>query len=248
MERDNQGQSPCRESFMDSGMYAALSGNLVAMRRLDVVANNLANIGTAGFKKDRIMFESLLENAATPNQTRDRMDTDYSLGPSRHTGNSLDLAVEGDGFFVVNTPQGTAYTRQGRFHLGANGRLLTSEGYEVQGGGAITITGSNLVIDTKGRISVAGKEIATLDIVDFPKPYSLKKVGSTLFVPGDDQTATQTPRNLLVRQGYLEESNVNSIQEMAQLIETNRFFEACQKVMKSYDEIKDKAANEIGKL
>ncbi len=233
---------------MDSGMYAALSGNLIAMKKLDVVANNLANIGTAGFKKDRIMFESLLDNAANPNQAGDRMDTDYSAGSTRQTGNTLDLALEGDGFFVVNTPQGTAYTRQGRFHLGSNGKLLTNEGYEVQGGGTISLPGGKLDIDSKGRISVAGKDVATLDIVDFPKPYSLKKVGSTLFVPADEQSYPVSARNTRVQQGFLEDSNVNAIQEMAQLIETNRFFEACQKVMKSHDEMKDKAVNELGKL
>ena len=233
---------------MDSGMYAALSGNMVAMRKLDVVANNLANIGTAGFKKDRIMFESLLEKAASPNQTADRMDTDFTVGPAKETGNSLDLALEGDGFFVVNTPQGPAYTRQGRFHLGTNGRLLTSEGFEVQGGGAITLSGGKPDIDAKGRISVGGKEVGTLDIVDFPKPYALKKAGNTLFVPADEQTAAQPAKTTRVQQGFLEDSNVNSIQEMTQLIETNRFFEACQKVIKSYDEMKDKAVNELGKL
>ena len=125
---------------MNSGMYAALTGNINAMRRLDVVSNNLANANTAGFKKDRMTFESVLNTAnssaqppgggdATPVFSGDRFFTDYSAGPLQQTGNPFDLALEGDGFFVVDTPQGKAYTRQGTFHLNSEGKFMTSDGY-----------------------------------------------------------------------------------------------------------------------
>ena len=107
---------------MNSGMYAAISGNLSAMRRLDVVSNNLANASTPGFKADEIQFESVLANAKNdaqgPVYSNERFSTDFSPGTLQRSDNVLDLALDGEGFFVVNTPQGPGYTRQGNFHRG----------------------------------------------------------------------------------------------------------------------------------
>jgi flagellar basal-body rod protein FlgG len=245
---------------MNSGIYAALSGNIAAMKRLDLQANNLANVNTAGFKRDRMSFESLLASAGTQLRTPTGVpgdvpihadtifSTDHSQGPVNQTGNTFDVAIDGSGFFVVNTPEGKAYTRQGNFRLDAAGKLMTAEGYEVLGGGPITISGSRVDINTKGEITVDGSQVGTLDVVDFPKPYALQKKGGTLFVPTDPQ-ATPTPvTSEPVRQGYLEQSNVNAIQEMVQLIETNRFFEMCSKAVKAFDDMAAKAANEVGKI
>jgi len=241
---------------MNSGLYAALSGNLAAMRRLDVISNNLANANTAGFKKDRIAFESLLALRAgeAPEkaglvQANDVYFTDYSAGPVKQTGNTLDFAIEGDGFFAVNTPQGPAYTRQGNFERNAAGRLVTNEGYEVLGsGGPITINGSRVEVSARGEIMVDGVQVATLQVVDFPKPYAFQKTGSSLFVPSDPGATAQPVRTVSVKQGYLEGSNVSVVQEMVQMIEANRYFEACQRVVKSYDDAAGKAANDIGRI
>ncbi len=241
---------------MNSGLYAALSGNLAAMRRLDIISNNLANANTAGFKKDRMAFESLLALRAgeAPEkaglvQADNIYYTDYSAGPIKQTGNSLDLAIEGDGFFTVNTPQGRAYTRQGNFQRNAAGRLVTNEGNEVVGsGGPITINGSRVEVSAKGEVVVDGVQVATLEVVDFPKPYAFQKTGGALFVPSDPQATPQPVRTASVKQGHLEESNVSVVQEMVQMIEANRYFEACQRVVKSYDEAAGKAANDIGRV
>ena len=242
---------------MNSGMYAALSGNIAAMRRLDIITNNLANANTAGFKKDRLAFESLLavRSGEAPEkaglvQADNIYYTDYSAGPIKQTGNTLDLAIEGDGFFTVNTPQGRAYTRQGNFQRNAAGRLVTNEGNEVvaSGGGPITINGSRVEIGAKGEVMVDGVQVATLEIVDFPKPYALQKTGSALFVPSDPQSVPQPLGTAPVMQGHLEESNVSVVQEMVQMIEANRYFEACQRVVKSYDDAAGKAANDIGRV
>lgn len=243
---------------MNSGMYAALSGNLAAMRRLDVLTNNLANVNTAGFKKDRLTFESLVTNAKnltqganpgnTPVLSGDRFYTDFSQGLLKQTGNTLDLALEGDGFFVINTPQGKAYTRQGNFQRDANGKLVTIDGYEVLGSGPITIENGKVDIDTRGNVVVNGVPVATLQVVDFPKPYALQKIGNAMFVPSDPQATPQPVTVPRVSQGAIEDSNVNTIQEMAYLIETNRFFETCQKVVRSYDDMAAKAANDLGKM
>jgi flagellar basal-body rod protein FlgG len=241
---------------MNSGLYAALSGNIAAMRRLDVITNNLANANTAGFKKDRIAFESLLALRAgeAPEkaglvQAGNIYFTDYSAGPVKQTGNTLDLAIEGDGFFTVNTPEGRAYTRQGNFQRNAAGRLVTNEGNEVIGnGGPVTINGSRVEIGAKGEVMVDGVQVAMLEVVDFPKPYALQKAGSALFVPSDPQAAPQPVRMVTVKQGFLEESNVSVAQEMVQMIEANRYFEACQRVVKSYDDVAGRAANDIGRV
>ncbi|TWJ18052.1 flagellar basal-body rod protein FlgF [Geobacter argillaceus] len=241
---------------MNSGLYTALSGNLAAMRRLDVISNNLANANTAGFKKDRVAFESLLALRAgeAPEkaglvQADNIYFTDYSAGPVKQTGNTLDLAIDGDGFFAVNTPQGRAYTRQGNFQRNAAGRLVTNDGYEVVGsGGPVTINGSRVEVSARGEVMVDGEQVATLEVVDFPKPYALQKAGSALFVPADPQAAPQPVRTASVRQGHLEDSNVSVVQEMVQMIEANRYFEACQRVVKSYDDAAGKAANDIGRV
>lgn len=243
---------------MNSGMYAALTGNLSAQRRLDVVSNNLANANTTGFKADRIQFESILANVKNstdgPVFSNDRYSTDFSSGGLQQTGNALDVALEGDGFFVVNTPQGIAYTRQGSFHRSANGRLVTADGYEVQGsGGAITVNGGKVEIGNDGTVSVqqagqtAATTVGTLTTVDFPKPYAMEKLGNGLFRPSDPQAAT-VASTAGVKQGYLETSNVKAVVEMSRLIEASRYFEICAKAVKTYDDMNNRAANDLGKI
>ena len=245
---------------MNSGMYAAVSGNMVSAQRLEVITNNLANINTVGFKKDRMIFDTMLNSAKNPTQPAGMLtdapvlsaytvDTDYSAGPQKQTGNPLDLALDGSGFFVVNTPQGKAYTRQGNFHLDAGGKVVTADGYEVQaGGGPVTIKGGKVDINEKGEVSVDGQQVSTLSVVDFPKPYQMQKIGSAMFVPADPAVTEQPASGALVRQGALEDSNVHPLLEMANLIETTRFFESCVKTIQSYDEMASKAANDLGRV
>lgn len=244
---------------MNSGMYSALSGNIAAMKRMDIISNNLANVNTPGFKKDKMTFEGMLVGAATPlavpqSKTADpilqKEDVyiDYTTGPVSQTGNSLDMAIDGDGFFTVTTPNGIAYTRQGNFRLTADGTLVTSDGFPVMGqGGEIHIKGSNVEINAKGEITVDGEAAGALNVVDFPKPYKLTKTGSALFVPSDPQATPQAAK-AEVRQGHLEGANVDPVSEMVQMIETNRYFDACQRVILSYDSMASKAANDLGKL
>jgi len=237
---------------MNSGMYAALSGNLSALRRLEVISNNLANASTPGFKGDQIQFESVLAAVKNPTQgpvfSNEQFFTDFTAGSLQKSDNVLDLALDGDGFFVLNTPQGTAYTRQGNFHRGAGGRLVNADGYEVQGkNGPISVAGGRIDIGATGVVTVDGVAAGTLAQIDFPKPYALSKAGGGLFVPADPQAPT-TPAAAEVKQGYLEGSNVKVIVEMARMIEASRYFESCAKAVKSYDDLTAKAANELGKV
>jgi flagellar basal-body rod protein FlgG len=244
---------------MNSGMYSALSGNLAAMTRMDIISNNLANVNTPGFKKDKVTFEGLLSSATAPPAVpqsltadpilqRENVFVDYASGPVVQTGNPLDMTIDGDGFFAISTPEGIAYTRQGNFRLSADGTLVTADGYPVQGqGGSIRISGSKVEIDAKGLVRVDGEESGSISVLDFPKPYALKKTGSALFVPSDPESAPQSASGAL-RQGHLEGSNVETVSEMVQMIENSRYFEACQKVILSFNDLTSKAANELGRL
>jgi len=244
---------------MNSGMYSALSGSLTAMKRLDVISNNLANVNTPGFKKDKMAFESMLAgnvnpplvpqgSTADPILQKENLYIDYSSGPVSQTGNVLDLAIDGDGFFVVSTPNGPAYTRQGNFRSSADGTLVTADGYPVLGdGGPVKLPGGTIDVGSDGVVTVDGVPSGTLSLVDFQKPYKLTKTGSALFVPSDPQAKPQQATGN-VRQGHLEGSNVETITEMVQMIETSRYFETCQRVIRGFDDMASKAANDIGRL
>ncbi len=258
---------------MNSGMYSALSGNITAMRRLDVIASNLANVGTTGFKQDRLAFESVLAGnlnppaipdaqTADPALLRETLITDFSSGSQVQTGNTYDVAIQGEGFFAVRTPDGVAYTRNGNFRLSNDGTLVTSSGFPVLsiGGGrpedaqpirinvAAQPGGIKPVIDSQGNITLNGEQSGGLAIFDFPKPYRLTKQAGSLFVP-ENGTAPQVANgSTAVSQGYLEQSNVNSISEMVQMIETSRYFETCQKMVRSFDDMTGKAVNDLARV
>ncbi|MBJ6724818.1 flagellar basal-body rod protein FlgF [Geomesophilobacter sediminis] len=240
---------------MNSGMYAALSGSISAQKRLEVLTNNLANANTTGFKADRIEFQSLLaqKTGATPNSetpvfSTETFSTDFTSGTLQHTENLLDVALQGDGFFVVNTPNGPAYTRQGNFHRAASGRIVNADGYEVQGTGNLSVNASRIEITGKGEIMADGVQQGTLTVVDFPKPYQMNKVGNGLFAPANAQAAPTAVTTTEVKQGYLEGSNVQVVREMARMIEASRYFDICTRAVRNYDDISSKAANDLGKI
>ncbi|MRR05582.1 MAG: flagellar basal-body rod protein FlgF [Deltaproteobacteria bacterium] len=243
---------------MNSGIYGAISGNLAMMNQLDVLANNLANVNTPGFKKDTISFEAVMAASAlqgsdgsadTPALATGSYSIDYSAGSVKVTGNTFDIALDGDGFFAINTPQGKAYTRQGNFKMDANSKLVTADGYEVLGGGSpIIINGGSVSFDAKGKIFVEGQEAGSIDVLDFPKPYDLRKIGSALFMPNDPDATPQATKDTVVRQGYLEGSNVNALEEMVRMIETTRSSETCQRMVQNYDQLTGKAVNDLGKV
>ncbi|HOQ63825.1 MAG TPA: flagellar basal-body rod protein FlgF [Clostridia bacterium] len=244
---------------MNSGMYSALSGSIAAMKRLDIISNNLANVNTPGFKKDKMLFESMLNSnaygptvpngsTADPILQKDSVYIDYSHGSVTQTGNVLDLAIDGDGFFIVNTPEGPAYTRQGNFRIAADGTLVTSDGHPVMGdGGPLILQGGIVDVNSEGMVKVDGSPVGTLSVVDFPKPYRMTKIGSALFRPSDAQMQPK-PKEFSVRQGHLESSNVDAITEMVQMIETSRYFDSCQRVIRGFDDMAAKAVGELGKV
>ncbi|MBI3803025.1 MAG: flagellar basal-body rod protein FlgF [Nitrospirae bacterium] len=250
---------------MDS-VYPVLSGALAQEKRLEVITNNLANINTAGFKKDQPLFEGMglppgpnggPGGGMTPSPTFEmlqRISTDFSPGSIRTTGEPLDLAVDGEGFFAVQTPRGIRYTRGGSFTIDAQGQLTTHDGFPLLGsGGPITVPPGVVQVDTEGRISVKGTEVGaqstdidTLPLYRFSDRSQLKKVGQTLFeTPGGNATPFSEGR---ISQGALEESNVNPVEEMVSMITVMRLYESAQKAIQTADEVATKASNEVGRL
>lgn len=282
---------------MVRGLYTGAAGMVVQMHKMDTLSNNLANVDLDGYKKDIAVHKAFPEMLIRrlnddgvyifPLGSADVMPivgklgtgveqnevfTVFSQGALKQTDSGFDAALDGSGFFAVQTPMGERYTRNGAFTLGKEGYLVTKEGYPVLGqNGPINIKENNFIIDPKGRIfrndkfaedpdrlvSMAENEwdetslIDTLKIVDFQEERYLKKQGGSLWkdTPESGEAfilqGAELPK---VCQGFIEGSNVNPVREMVNMIEVNRAYEANQKVVQSYDSINGKLINEAIKV
>jgi flagellar basal-body rod protein FlgF len=244
---------------MIRGLYTAASGLTVQWERQEAIANNLANADTVGYKRDDMIGTSFGEymiyavragNAryignASSGSVGFETVTDYSPGELRQTGNPLDLALEGEGFFVVQTPQGERLTRNGDFTLDQAGNLVNHQGYPVLGeNGPIVLRGSAAEILADGRVRVGGEVIDRLRVVKPQVGTALRKEGANLYGGGSWTAATGSQ----VRQGFLEGSNVQTVMEMVRMIEVSRAYEANQKVLAAHDSALEKAVNEVGRV
>jgi flagellar basal body rod protein FlgG len=218
--------------------------------RNNIVANNLANINTIGFKKDNIFFRMLEEEIEEGRNTE--QITDFSQGYLEETNNHLDIAISGKGFFTLETEDGFAYTREGHFTLDEDGILRTTSGLGVMGkSGLISLRTDlhepdDIVITQNGEILVDEEEVGELLIFDFENEQSLKKIGSNLFVTTDNSVGFEVYEPIL-QQGFLERSNVNPAQEMIDLISIQRQFESVQRMVRTMDEIFNHAVNKLGR-
>ena len=225
---------------MSSGFYTTYLGMQARQDAMDVLANNLANVNTTGFKGDAAFFRAY-QNALDDAGDQTNIDkstnlentkTDFSTGALHTTGRELDAAIDGEGFFVVQTPGGERYTRDGSFTLNSNGQLVTHDGYTVTGrSGPITLPPGMITIDPAGNISVDGATVDTLKVVKFAQTSTLAKEGRNLFQQMDPKNAPLTIENPNVQQGQLENSNVNAIHEMVTMMKYMREFESLQKML-----------------
>ena len=202
----------------------------------ELVANNLANATTAGFKAQRA-FRTLLNQSVkgSAKQTL-RLYTSFEQGPIERTDRPLDLAINGEGFFVIDTPFGERYTRCGAFTLSSNGLLTTMSGEPVLGsGGPIPIDGQEITIGRDGTVYVDGDEVGTLRIVRFDDPQRLVREGNR-FAAGGEVALPVNPDETEIIQGALERSNVNPIDEMVEMINLHRNFETAQRSIRLQDE------------
>jgi len=241
---------------MDRGIYVALSGAIAQERRMDLLADNLANVNTAGFKGQKPVFEEAvpgLGNLLAGTNPRsftsiDRVVTDMSPGIMENTGRSLDVAIEGDGFFAVKTPTGLRYTRDGSFSVAADGTLTTREGYKVMGEkGPITLTGPDVSISAEGEIEANGIVVDRLRLVSFNNVMNLVREGN-LFTPADDTVkVVPVDPNTTVAQGFVESSNINAVRAMTEMIDAMRSYETHAKMVQTMDDMTKKSIEEVGR-
>lgn len=229
-------------------MTRPVQGGLRQERQFDIVANHLANTNTTGFKGDVLSFDRMF---------RAQMNVDLTQGPLRETGGKLDMALEDEGFFKIQTQRGIRYTRDGNFTLSANGTLVTKEGDPVLAGGNPVVFDpnniENIFVNKEGGIEAYSldeglADMGTLDVVTFADLKKIEKEGSSLFVYNGNPQDEIAPDTVSVQQGALEMSNVTSVTEMVKMVEQHRMYEAYQKMILTFDEIDGKAVNEVGKL
>lgn len=278
---------------MIRGLYTGASGMIARMHDMDAISNNLANVDLTGYKRDTTVhkaFPELLLRRMNddgvfkiPPGSVDQAPiigtvgtgveynesfTVFSQGAMKQTENPFDLALEGKGFFSIDTPNGERYTRNGSFHVSPEGLLVTKQGLPVLGeNGPIQLKKNNFIVDQQGRVwqnstfaddperLVSLEEnqwenvelVDQLKLVDFARDRYLKKQGDSLWAndrfSGDPQRVG-VEEGLQVRQGFIEGSNVNPVREMVRMIEVNRAYEANQKVIQAHDQMTDKLINQ----
>ena len=253
---------------MDAALWAAKTGLDAQNTEMSIIANNLANVNTTGFKRDRAVFEDLLYQkkgqvgANTTQSTQSpsglsigtgvrlvATEKNYSQGSLTQTGNPLDMAVQGQGFFQIQMPDGTlAYTRDGSFQVDAQGQLVTASGYVVQPGITIPQGAQSVTVGTDGTVSVllpgqsAPTQVGQIQLANFINPTGLQPIGNNLLLQsassGSPQTGNPGSSGLgTIGQGELEASNVNVVESLVNMIETQRAYEMNSKAISTVSQM-----------
>jgi len=238
---------------MNSGYYAACTGLMARTEALETIANNLANVSTTGFRASHNVFSSLLQTTGnSPLSVLNQDANDYgvlsgtrldtSQGALVRTGNDLDLAMEGPGYFVVQTAEGQVYTRGGNFRVSPVGQLSTAAGDPVMGDNnrPVTLIGAPITISADGTVSTNGAITGRLKLVEFAPTVDVKSAGGTYY---QAPAGTAVPaQNSQVRQGMLESSNVNPVTSVVELITAQREVETMRHVLTMFNSELDKTA------
>jgi len=282
---------------MIPGLYTGASGMKAQLDRMDALSNNLSNVDVTGYKRDVSVskaFPEMLLRRTNDNGVYkfpfgsadmspvvgtvgsgveyNESYTVFEQGELQQSNNPFDLALDGEGFFSIETPTGERYTRNGSFHLSKEGILVTKEGLPVKGeNGIIEIKKNNFVVDKQGNVyqnatfagdpqrlvSMEENEWENMELIDrlkvvtFDRPRFLKKQGSSMWKTTDqtgDQMAAALGSETKVEQGFLENSNVNPVTEMVKMIEVNRAYEANQRTIKTQDELSGRLVNDVLKV
>ncbi len=236
---------------MENTGYIALSRQLTLRRELDVVANNIANMNTPAYKAERLIFREFIQKPE-PNQPHSfvqdiGMSRNLTEGPASPTGNPLDLAISGPGYFAVETPEGIRYTRHGRLQLDAQGQLINSQGAPVLSGNGAPITIPNgtgtITIATDGTLSGDAGLIGKIGLSEFADEGKLKRDANGLYSAGGQQPEAATKTKVM--QGMLEQSNVQPILEMTRMINVHRSYQSAQRLISSEHEQSMRAINKL---
>jgi fagellar hook-basal body proteins len=257
---------------MVRGLYTAYTGMANEQKRLDIISNNLANAATVGFKEDNATNQSFdhlltlkIRDNSEPSGNRvignmslgvklGEVYTNYGQGSMKQTSNTYDMAIEGNGFFNLSVTDkagnvNTLYTRNGSFTMTKDGHIVDENGNYLMGVSGELVVPTNaaeVVIDKTGAVYADKAYIDNVKVSDFEDYNYLTKTGDTMYKALDG--AVEKPSNAFVHQGYTEQSNVNVISEMVEMISVTRAYEANQKIIKSVDQTLELAANSVGKV
>lgn len=255
---------------MNRGIYPILSATIAQEHRIQVLANNISNLRTTGFKRVEPVFEAVLASrgqfAGSPGSVAasfqpvvgpqsvapDRvfvnprsLATDFSGGKLRETKGQFDMAIKEAGFFEVKTAQGLAYTRNGMFHLDDKNRLVTEKGDPVMGDkGEIKLKKGDIRVNSEGEIQVDGAVAGKIKVVEFPETKALQQTGEGYFVGENPKPI----KDVALATGHLEESNVNAFEEMTEIIQVMRTYESGQKAFQTFDRLAEVAIQEVGRV
>jgi flagellar basal-body rod protein FlgF len=245
---------------MQNALFVGVSSQVALQRELDVIANNMANVSTTGFKGRSSRFQEYLMPVASADSFagRDRRVSyvidqgttlDLNQGPIEQTGNPLDVAVKGNAFIAVNAPGGERYTRNGAFSVDSRGQIVTSDGYPVSGeGGPITVNPqeTGLAIGTDGTVSTNLGIRGRIKLVTFANPGALTNEGANLY----SSTAPARPAGLdgRLETGALERSNVSPVLEMTRLMDVNRSYTMIASVISRMDELRGSAISKLANV
>jgi flagellar basal-body rod protein FlgF len=252
---------------VENALLIGLSRQMTLERQIDVISNNIANVNTNGFKTDQPLFEEFLTSGAHEDNFsgKDRQVSfvqdrgtyiDLTQGSLQQTGNSLDVAIEGNGFLAVQTAGGERYTRDGNLQLNTQGQLTTESGELVLGNSGPIVfqqTDHDITISADGTITVVEGSARTdsvrgkLRVVNFADSQSLQKQGANLYA-ANNQAAVQADLSSTVRQGYVEKSNVNSVAEMGRMIEVSRTYSQIANLLQQQGELHKNAINQLAEI
>ncbi|MEE9251582.1 MAG: flagellar basal-body rod protein FlgF [Alphaproteobacteria bacterium] len=238
---------------MENTVLAVISQQIGARRQMDVIANNIANANTIGFKSERMLFTEYLQDIGDGQTIAFVKDAavvrNFSDGPIIVTGNPLDVAIRGEGFFQVETADGIRYTRNGRLRLDADGALVTSNGYAVLSKDEfpiLTIPGdTQITIAADGTVSSESGELGTLTVVAFANPYVLRKLGNGLY---EADVLPDRATDATVVQGAVENSNVEPIIEMTRMISLLRSYQSSQTLANQEHDLRRRAISVLGSV
>jgi flagellar basal-body rod protein FlgF len=244
---------------MDNAIYVGLSRQMVLRKEMDIIANNIANMDTTGFKVESMIQKTdPAEPAYTFGGPRpvkfvspDGVARDFGQGSLVKTDGQLDMAIEGKGFFQVRTPDGARFTRDGRFTTDTTGRLVTQAGHPVldEGGGEIQIDGEKgqVSVGADGTLSQGNERIGKVGMYGFANAGVLEKAGDNLYRNGSNQQA-EVATDARLRQGYLESSNVKPVLEITRMVEVSRAYERTAKMIDSEADLSRRSVERLGKL
>ena len=243
---------------MIKGIWNSLGGMVPRIFHHEVAANNLANITTSGYKAERAFIKSFIDAETVAEVNRDKyhrisevneVKTDFSQGLIEQTNNVLDLAIMGNGFFTISTPQGEMYSRCGNFKMDKYYRLVTSDDMPVLDvrNRPITLYEGDIFFTENGEITINGEIAAKLKIIDFENKSMLKKAANNMFTPVDDSIVGFPAKDYNIKHGFLERSNVIPVQEMMNMIIYFRNYEADSRILTAQDDTLRRAVNDVGR-